>query len=57
MLPRDPVILFSYVNTQLRDRGIDLDDFCAEENVDRTVLCQTLREVGFEYDPKANRFV
>nr|WP_317400383.1 DUF4250 domain-containing protein [uncultured Gemmiger sp.] len=57
MLPRDPVILFSYVNTQLRDRGIDLDDFCAEENVDRAVLCQTLREVGFEYDPKANRFV
>lgn len=57
MLPRDPVILFSYVNTQLRDRHIDLDDFCAEENVDRTELCNALREAGFEYDPKANRFV
>ena len=57
MLPRDPMILYSYVNTQLRDRHIDLDDFCAEENVDRTELCKTLREVGFEYDPQANRFL
>lgn len=57
MLPRDPMILFSYVNTQLRDHHIGLDDFCAEENVDRTELCRTLREVGFEYDPETNRFV
>ena len=57
MLPRDPMILFSYVNTQLRDRHIGLDDFCAEESVDRTELCSTLREVGFEYDPETNRFV
>ena len=57
MLPRDPMILYSYVNTQLRDRHIDLDDFCAEENVDRAELCRALREVGFEYDPQSNRFV
>lgn len=57
MLPRDPMILFSYVNTQLRDRGVSLDDFCAEENVDRARLCETLGEIGFEYDPAANRFV
>ena len=57
MLPRDPVILFSYVNTQLRDRHIGLDDFCAEENVDRIELCNALREAGFEYDSQANRFV
>lgn len=57
MLPRDPMILFSYVNTQLRDRGVSLEDFCAEENVDRTQLCATLSEIGFEYDPAANRFL
>lgn len=57
MLPRDPMILFSYVNTQLRDRGVSLDDFCAEENVDRARLCEMLGEIGFEYDPAANRFV
>lgn len=57
MLPRDPMILFSYVNTQLRDRGVSLEDFCAKENVDRTQLCATLSEIGFEYDPAANRFV
>ena len=57
MLPRDPVMLFSYVNTQLRDRGIGLDDFCAEEGVDRASLCEALRQAGFEYDPGTNRFV
>ena len=28
MLPRDPVMLLSYVNTQLRDRDASLDALC-----------------------------
>ena len=28
MLPQDPMILLSYVNTKLRDRDRDLDAFC-----------------------------
>ena len=28
MLPQDPVILLSYVNTQLRDHYASLDDLC-----------------------------
>ena len=28
MLPNDPIILLSYVNTKLRDDYADLDDLC-----------------------------
>lgn len=56
MLPRDPMILFSYVNTKLRDRDPSLDAFCEEEGADKDALCATLAEAGFEYDPKRNQF-
>ena len=52
MLPRDPVMLLSYVNTQLRDRDASLDALCDREETDRA-----LREIGYEYDAAQNRFV
>ena len=55
-LPKDPFILLSYVNTQLRDNYPDLDEFCAAQDVDREELEVLLASVGFTYDPFANRF-
>lgn len=55
-LPRDPMILFSYVNTQMRDRGLDLDGFCREWGVPTERLCRKLEEAGFSYDPQGKRF-
>ncbi len=57
MLPRDPMILLSYVNTKLRNTGMTPNVFCAEENADEQELRKTLAEVGFEYDPARNQFV
>ena len=62
MLPRDPVMLLSYVNTQLRDRDASLDALCDREETDREetdrdALCAALREIGYEYDAAQNRFV
>ena len=57
MLPRDPMILLSYVNTRLRNTGMTLSVFCAEENADEQELRKTLAGVGFEYDPARNQFV
>ena len=37
-LPNDPVMLLSYVNTQLRDFYSDLDRFCAAVDVDRDAI-------------------
>lgn len=57
MLPQDPVILLSYVNTQLRDRCPALDTLCEQENADKAALCAKLAEIGYEYDAKRNQFV
>lgn len=57
MLPQDPVILLSYVNTQLRDRCPALDALCEQENVDKDALCAKLAEIGYEYNAERNQFV
>ena len=57
MLPHDPVMLLSYVNTQLRDRDASLEAFCDREDADCEALCAALREIGYAYDAEQNRFV
>ena len=56
-LPRDPVMLLSVVNTKLRDFYPDLETFCREEQIERTVLENKLRQIDYEYDRESNRFV
>lgn len=56
MLPQDPVILLSYVNTQLRDGCPDLDDLCRREDADREDLIRRLAQIGYAYDPAQNQF-
>ena len=55
-LPKDPAILLSYVNTQLRDFYPDLDDLCKSLDIDRTQLEKTLNGIGYAYRPDRNRF-
>lgn len=57
MIPTDPVILLSYVNTQLRDFYASLDAFCEDKQVDKEVLVQKLRQMDYEYDAGSNQFV
>ena len=57
MLPKDPVILLSYVNTKLRDRDADLVEFCKVEDADKDALCAVLAELGYEYSAPRNQFV
>lgn len=57
MLPKDPVILLSYVNTKLRDEFSDLDDLCAALDGDKETIVAALRALNYEYDPARNQFV
>lgn len=57
MLPQDPVILLSYVNTKLRDRDHTLENFCSFEDVDSSALCELLAEIGYTYDSNRGQFV
>lgn len=56
MLPQDPYILLSYVNTKLRDEYHSLDALCADLDADPAALTEKLEAVGFRYDPTQNRF-
>lgn len=56
MIPKDPMILLSWVNTRLRDQYPDLDTLCEEEDLDRAALEATLTAAGFSYDPAQKRF-
>ena len=57
MLPQDPVILLSYVNTKLRDRDHTLENFCSFEAVEPSALCERLAEIGYTYDSNRGQFV
>ena len=57
MLPNDPFILLSVVNTKLRDQYSSLDRLCDELDEDKEQLIQTLAEAGFTYSPQQNQFI
>ncbi len=56
MLPKDPMVLLSYINTRLRDDYPSLDALCDDLDLPRQELEQKLRAVGFDYDAEQNRF-
>lgn len=56
MLPRDPMILLSYINTHLRDDYPTLDALCEDLDLPRAELEEKLEAAGFAYDEAQNRF-
>ena len=56
MFPQDPFILFSYVNTQLRDNFSSLEALCSDAGMPVTELMAKLEKAGFQYDPKLRQF-
>lgn len=56
MLPNDPIILLSVVNTKLRDCYSSLDALCDDLGESREDIESKLKAVGFEYDEASNSF-
>lgn len=57
MLPQDPIILLSYVNTKLRDQYPSLDELCGDLDADREELVRRLEGVNYTYSPECNQFI
>lgn len=55
-LPQDPAILFSLVNTWLRDEYDSLEELCASKDIASDELRKRLAAAGFEYNRRENRF-
>ena len=56
-IPNDPVILMSYLNTQLRDFYTDLDDLCKSLALNRGTIEEKLSSIGYKYSEKHNQFI
>ncbi len=56
-LPKDPIILLSFINTKLRDYYPSLEELCLSMTVDLKHLVDTLSSVGYQYDRSQNRFI
>ncbi len=57
MLPNDPMILLSYINTKLRDYYPSLDALCDDLQEDRTAIEEKLNSVDYTYSEELNRFL
>jgi len=56
-LPSDPNILFSVINTKLRDEYPSLDDLCDSLDIEKEQLIETLLSAGYKYNSSTNQFV
>ena len=56
-IPKDPVILLSYINTQLRDFFPSLDELCSSLSLDKDALIKALKTIDYSYDINKNQFV
>ena len=55
-LPKDPIMLFSVINTYLRDKYDSLDALYEDLAIDKSELVKTLKLAGFEYNQALNKF-
>ena len=55
-MPKDPVMLLSFVNTQLRDHYPSLDEFAAVYHCERKEIEEILGTIDYEYDEALNKF-
>lgn len=57
MIPKDPVMLLSYVNTQLRDYYDSLEALCTCRGIKRGELVEKMESIDYHYDEETNQFI
>lgn len=57
MVPGDPVMLLSYLNTQLRDFYPSLEELCRSLDLSMDEVVSKLKNIDYKYDPDKNQFV
>ncbi len=59
MLPQDPVMLLSYINTQLRDNYGSLDALADGLDIsedEKNAILDKLSAIGYMYNSESNQF-
>ncbi|MBE5938510.1 MAG: DUF4250 domain-containing protein [Lachnospiraceae bacterium] len=55
-IPKDPVMLLSFINTQLRDNYSDIDELCASLDINKNELMAKLAAIDYRYDEISRQF-
>lgn len=56
-MPKDPVMLLSFVNTQLRDNYNSLEELCKSYMVSEKEITDRLKTINYEYNTEKNQFI
>lgn len=56
-IPRDPAMLLSYINMQLRDYYASLGDCCLSLGISMEEVTKGLAAIGYHYNEENNQFV
>lgn len=57
MIPKDPVMLLSFLNLKLRDFYGNLEALCEDLELDREELEKKLAALDYHYDSERNQFI
>lgn len=57
MIPKDPVMLLSFMNLKLRDFYPNLEAFCEDMDEDMQAIVEKLASIDYHYDREKNQFV
>jgi hypothetical protein len=59
MIPKDPVMLLSFMNMKLRDKYSDLESLFDDLEIsaqEQEEITQKLKNIGYVYDSEKNQF-
>ena len=57
MIIDDANMLLSIINTKLRNDYSSLDDLVDSENLDKQLIIEKLKSIGYEYSESQNKFI
>lgn len=57
MIPKDPVMLLSFVNLKLRDFYKSLEEMYEDLDIDPKEVEEKLASIGYTYSKERNQFV
>ncbi len=56
MIPKDPIMLMSFINMKLRDEYSSLSVLCEDLDIDQQEITDKLAAAGYEYSTENNKF-
>lgn len=56
-IPKDPVMLVSFLNLKLRDCYASFDDLCEDLNINKEETARTVASIDYHYIPEQNQFL